>query len=167
MIGSLVDSLFRLENRDTYVTAFIRELLNQECTKEDTTLFGKIIEKLNEYYDSYPEIITKSFIAIALGGSEESKKNVVNKFFYPLDETKKIDFVKQLWIENGNSLEGTHNSYKEYYSDILPSDQAVSKLKEFINAKDSKGFKDLFFENEKLSLDNQKAIIDYFFERMN
>ena len=43
----------------------------------------------------------------------------------------------------------------------------MSKLKEFINSKDSKGFKDLFFENEKLSLDNQKAIIDYFFERIN
>lgn len=167
MIDSLVDSLFTLENSDTYVTAFIRELLNQESTKEDTTLFEKIIEKLNDYYGSYPEIITKSFIAIALGGSEESKKNVVNKFYNPLDETKKIDFVKQLWIENENSLEGTHDSYKEYYSDILTSDQAVSKLKEFINSKDSKGFKDLFFENEKLSLDNQKAIIDYFFERMN
>lgn len=167
MIGSLVDSLFKLENSDTYVTAFIRELLNQESTKEDSTLFEKIIEKLNDYYDSYPEIITKSFIAIALGGSEESKKNVVNKFFNPLDETKKIDFVKQLWIENENSLERTHDSYREYYLDILTSDQAVSKLKEFINSKDSKGFKDLFFENEKLSLDNQKAIIDYFFERIN
>ena len=167
MIDSLVDSLFTLKNSDTYVTAFIKELLNPESTKEDSTLFEKIIEKLNDYYDSSPEITTKSFIAIALGGSEESKKNVVNKFFNPLDETKKIDFVKQLWIENGNSLEGTHDSYKEYYLDILTSDQAVSKLKEFINSKDSKGFKDLFFENEKLSLDNQKTIIDYFFEKIN
>mgnify|MGYP003312545130 CR=1 FL=1 len=29
------------------------------------------------------------------------------------------------------------------------------------------GFKDLFFENERLSLDNQKAIIDYFFEKFS
>lgn len=56
---------------------------------------------------------------------------------------------------------------EEYYLDILTSDQAVSKLKEFINSKDSKGFKDLFFENERISLDNQKAIIDYFFEKIN